>query len=135
MRARSALLKGIAQNSGWVWLLGYAAVFGTTILIYNEWDKHQAAVSDAATIQRDVPQFIDSSTALVGARAGFMSVTLEFLVAREPSNDRWNIVEQKVRRAACTDEGANIARGISYIYEYRTTAGSRVARFEISSCP
>ena len=112
----------------------FAALIGASV-VSTEWEKHQIATAEAATIRRIAPQIIGPSTILEGASAGLASVTLEYLVTKPISDAAWVAAKAAVHRAACAKEGAHIARGISYVYDYHDAKGQRLAQFEVSSCP
>jgi hypothetical protein len=129
LRARRALLKYAVP----LVILGIYVAIYAGIFVSAQWNKYQIAAAEQSELVVRLPLRINDYVSLVGAYNGLASLTRVFQLAMRP--DDLPRFEASVRRNVCAAKKTNIAKGISYISEYRIGSGEIVDRIDVSSCP
>ena len=132
LRSRRISLN-ILRNCAGVLGLVALCLIGWAIGFASNTEVHKLAMTEQVKIQGEVPWGSNAYMSLIGATAGLSSVTIKYVLTEQISN--LAAFEKRVRAFACAQNGANIRKGLSYIYEYRSPSGHDIARFTVSSCP
>jgi hypothetical protein len=132
MRARYVATEIIKASSGLLALVGICLSVWAVESVSTKWSAHNAAVAEASQLIGQVPIRYNPHLTLIGVRAGLASITKTFQV---DSGLRDLAVFSAKQHLVCAAKGANIAKGVSYLYEYWRDTGEFVTRIEVSSCP
>jgi len=103
------------------------------VTINDKWNLHQSVLFEAARIKRGLPVQVNDAVTMIDVQPGITSLTSVFQLARPPKDQSY--FTAAVRRNICAAEMRNIAKGISYISEYRLRTGETALKVEVASCP
>lgn len=135
MRIRYAATEIIKASAGLLVIAGICLI-GWLIGFVTEKNRvHELAVAEENRIEHQVSRAVNRNATLVSVHAGLASVTSEYVVARVPDDLDLSAFERRLHKGSCAENGANIKKGLSYIYVYKTSDSKDIARFEVSSCP
>lgn len=129
---RNALL--VAQQfAGFLILAGVMAAIAGGAFAYDKWQLQSTVWSEKARVEAKLPFRVNNYVTLVGVRAGLLSLTRTYRLARM----RLDITsfERSARRNICAAEVTKIKNGISFTSEYQGWSGDQIARIEVTSCP
>ena len=133
MRARYVATEIIKASSGLLALVGICVSIWAVKSVSTKWSAHNAVVAEAAQLTGQVPIRYNPHLTLVGVRAGLTWITKTFQVNSGLRD--LAAFSAKQHELVCAAKGINIAKGVSYLYEYWRDTGEFVARIEVSSCP
>jgi len=116
-----------------VTVLPLALLIWAGVTINDRWTLHQSVLSEAARIKRSLPVQVNDTVTMIDVQPGITSLTRVFQLTRPPKDQSY--FTAAVRRNICAAEMRNIAKGISYINEYRLGYGDFNLKVDVSSCP
>ena len=115
----------------------YVALVAAIILVssvpaWRIWQLHQRLLAQQTAIERKVPQWLNRTTVLVGARVGITSLTRVYRVVEDIKSPV--SFERELRRWVCANEQANVRDGATYKFEYRDLSDKFITEFAVGFC-